>query len=87
MQKNIDKSPFLGYNIHVAVIAGVAQSVVQLIRNQQVVSSSLITSSKVPIPVGTSGKGALAQLGAHNTGSVGVRGSNPLRSTIKGLLS
>ena len=25
--------------------------------------------------------GALAQLGAHNTGSVGVRGSNPLRST------
>ena len=28
-------------------------------------------------------KGALAQLGAHNTGSVGVRGSNPLRSTKK----
>ena len=26
--------------------------------------------------------GALAQLGAHNTGSVGVRGSNPLCSTI-----
>ena len=25
--------------------------------------------------------GALAQLGAHNTGSVGVRGSNPLCST------
>ncbi len=25
--------------------------------------------------------GALAQLVAHNTGSVGVRGSNPLRST------
>ena len=25
--------------------------------------------------------GALAQLGAHNTGSVGVRGSSPLRST------
>ena len=29
-------------------------------------------------------QGALAQLGAHNTGSVGVRGSNPLRSTKKG---
>ena len=28
-------------------------------------------------------QGALAQLGAHNTGSVGVRGSNPLRSTMK----
>ena len=28
-------------------------------------------------------KGALAQLGAHNTGSVGVRGSNPLCSTKK----
>ena len=27
--------------------------------------------------------GALAQLGAHNTGSVGVRGSNPLCSTTK----
>ena len=27
--------------------------------------------------------GALAQLGAHNTGSVGVRGSNPLCSTRK----
>ena len=27
--------------------------------------------------------GALAQLGAHNTGSVGVRGSNPLRSTSR----
>ena len=27
--------------------------------------------------------GALAQLGAHNTGSVGVRGSNPLCSTNK----
>ena len=27
--------------------------------------------------------GVLAQLGAHNTGSVGVRGSNPLCSTIK----
>ena len=27
--------------------------------------------------------GALAQLGAHNTGSVGVRGSNPLCSTKK----
>ncbi len=27
------------------------------------------------------GVGALAQLGAHNTGSVGVRGSNPLCST------
>ena len=26
--------------------------------------------------------GALAQLGAHHTGSVGVRGSNPLCSTI-----
>ena len=26
--------------------------------------------------------GALAQLGAHNTGSVGVRGSSPLCSTI-----
>ncbi len=25
--------------------------------------------------------GALAQLGAHNTGSVGVTGSNPVRST------
>ena len=29
--------------------------------------------------------GALAQLGAHNTGSVGVRGSNPLCSTKKAL--
>ena len=28
------------------------------------------------------GVGALAQLGAHNTGSVGVRGSSPLCSTI-----
>ena len=28
-------------------------------------------------------RGALAQLGAHNTGSVGVRGSNPLCSTKK----
>ena len=27
--------------------------------------------------------GALAQLGAHNTGSVGVRGSSPLCSTKK----
>jgi hypothetical protein len=27
------------------------------------------------------GNGALAQLGAHHTGSVGVRGSNPLCST------
>ena len=27
--------------------------------------------------------GALAQLGAHNTGSVGVRGSNPISSAIK----
>ena len=27
--------------------------------------------------------GALAQLGAHNTGSVGVRGSNPLCSTSR----
>ena len=27
--------------------------------------------------------GVLAQLGAHHTGSVGVRGSNPLCSTIK----
>ena len=27
--------------------------------------------------------GALAQLGAHNTGSVGVRGSNPLCSTTR----
>ena len=27
--------------------------------------------------------GALAQLGAHNTGSVGVTGSNPVRSTKK----
>ena len=27
--------------------------------------------------------GALAQLGAHNTGSVGVTGSNPVRSTTK----
>ena len=26
-------------------------------------------------------QGALAQLGAHNTGSVGVTGSNPVRST------
>ena len=32
--------------------------------------------------------GALAQLGAHNTGSVGVTGSNPVRSTNqKGVLS
>ncbi len=29
--------------------------------------------------------GALAQLGAHNTGSVGVRGSSPLCSTRKNL--
>ena len=28
-------------------------------------------------------RGALAQLGAHNTGSVGVRGSSPLCSTRK----
>ena len=33
----------LWYNVQVA---GVAQSVVQLIRNQQVASSSLVTSSK-----------------------------------------
>ena len=26
-------------------------------------------------------RGALAQLGAHDTGSVGVTGSNPVRST------
>ncbi len=28
------------------------------------------------------GDGALAQLGAHNTGSVGVTGSSPVRSTF-----
>ena len=40
--KTIDKWFFIYYNIKVA---GVAQSVVQLIRNQQVVCSSHITSS------------------------------------------
>ena len=42
-KKVLDKIAFLDYNIKVA---GVAQSVVQLIRNQQVVCSSHITSSK-----------------------------------------
>ena len=41
--KTIDKWFFIYYNIKVA---GVAQSVVQLIRNQQVVCSSHITSSR-----------------------------------------
>lgn len=36
----------LCYKSHQLIFAGVAQSVVQLIRNQQVVSSNLITSSK-----------------------------------------
>lgn len=31
-------------------------------------------------------QGALAQLGAHHTGSVGVRGSSPLCSTLKVLI-
>ena len=31
--------------------------------------------------------GALAQLGAHNTGSVGVTGSNPVCSTIEKTLN
>ena len=44
-KKVLDKIAFLDYNIKVA---GVAQSVVQLIRNQQVVCSSHITSSKNP---------------------------------------
>ena len=42
-KKVLDKIAFLDYNIKVA---GVAQSVVQLIRNQQVVCSSHITSSR-----------------------------------------
>ena len=49
LKKELDKTRFFGYNICVAVkieYAGVAQSVVQLIRNQQVVCSSHITSSK-----------------------------------------
>ena len=48
-EKRLDKLRFFGYNRCVAVkieYAGVAQSVVQLIRNQQVVCSSHITSSK-----------------------------------------
>ena len=47
LRKNIDKSILFRYNRSVAVsYAGVAQSVVQLIRNQQVVCSSHITSSR-----------------------------------------
>ena len=49
LQKTIDKITFFGYNRCVTSkteYAGVAQSVVQLIRNQQVVCSSHITSSK-----------------------------------------
>ena len=42
-EKALDKKLKIEYNIQVA---GVAQSVVQLIRNQQVVCSSHITSSK-----------------------------------------
>ena len=42
--------------------------------NRQVTSSSLVT------PIYFLYSGALAQLVAHDTGSVGVRGSNPLRS-------
>ena len=42
-KKSIDKHANIYYNIRVA---GVAQSVVQLIRHQQVVCSSHITSSK-----------------------------------------
>ena len=40
-QNPLDKSQKLCYNVHVA---GIAQSVEQLIRNEQVISSSLITS-------------------------------------------
>ena len=48
LKKELDKQTVFGYNSCVALIeyAGVAQSVVQLIRNQQVVCSSHITSSK-----------------------------------------
>ena len=48
LKNNIDKRAIIGYNRYVVKIqyAGVAQSVVQLIRNQQVVCSSHITSSK-----------------------------------------
>ena len=38
---------------------------------------------KVGYYISNSKRGALAQLGAHHTGSVGVRGSNPLCSTNK----
>ena len=43
-KKALDKNDFLDYN-YIVAFAGVAQSVVQLIRNQQVVCSSHITSS------------------------------------------
>jgi hypothetical protein len=34
-----------------------------------------------PAPVGSSSRGAVAQLGEHKAGSLGVRGSTPLSST------
>ena len=42
-------------------------------------SSTLQCAGSIPV---TRTNGALAQLGAHHTGSVGVRGSNPLCSTM-----
>ncbi len=52
LAKPIDKIAFFGYNRYVPFQtedAGVAQSVVQLIRNQQVVCSSHITSSNLSL--------------------------------------
>ena len=42
----------------------------------------LLTNCACPVIIQAS-VGALAQLGAHNTGSVGVTGSNPVCSTRK----
>ena len=42
-----------------------------------------LTSPQQSAIISNVNHGALAQLGAHNTGSVGVRGSNPLCSTTR----
>ena len=56
-QKVLDFSADLFYNNQVSIDACVAQSVVQLIRNEQVARSSRVTSSKKTPETGSSFSG------------------------------
>ena len=73
LKKILDNSAFLRYNIHARRDAGIAQSVEQLICNQQVGGSSPSTSSIVATSYGSSHFRASAKIRSLRCGSSSSR--------------